>query len=119
MAIGRISGPLLKSNLVRNGIDLAFETDLLYLDVNNSRIGVKTTTPQYDLDVNGTLHATNLRATTALTVGNIIIDANGISNPNGSIQLGSADEVIYQNKLTVDSIEINDNTKTHIIVIEY
>jgi hypothetical protein len=110
MAVGRISGPLLKSNLVRNGIDLAFETDLLYLDVNNSRIGVKTTTPQYDLDVNGTLHATNLRATTALTVGNIIIDANGISNPNGSIQLGSADEVIYQNKLTVDSIEINDNT---------
>ena len=33
MAVGRISGPLLKSNLIRNGIDLAFETNLLYLDV--------------------------------------------------------------------------------------
>ena len=54
MAVGRISGPLLKANLLRNGVDLAFETDLLYLDVNNSRIGIKTTTPQYELDVNGT-----------------------------------------------------------------
>ncbi len=32
MAIGRISGPLLKSNLIRDGVNLAFETDLLYLD---------------------------------------------------------------------------------------
>ena len=69
MAVGRISGPLLKSNLVRNGVDLAFETDLLYLDVNNSRIGVNTATPQYDLDVAGTLNATNLRAYGTLTVG--------------------------------------------------
>ena len=42
MAVGRISGPLLKSNLLRNGVDLAFETDLLYLDVSNSRVGIKT-----------------------------------------------------------------------------
>lgn len=31
--IGRISGQLLKENLLRNGVDLAFETDLLYLQV--------------------------------------------------------------------------------------
>ena len=60
MAIGRISGPLLKSNLIRNGIDLAFETDLLYLDVTNNRIGINTATPQYDLDVNGTIRTTNV-----------------------------------------------------------
>ena len=60
MAVGRISGPLLKANLLRNGVDLAFETDLLYLDVNNSRIGVKTASPQYDLDVNGTTRSTDL-----------------------------------------------------------
>ena len=53
MAVGRISGPLLKSNLIRNGIDLAFENDLLYLDVNNLRVGVKTSSPQYELDING------------------------------------------------------------------
>ena len=54
MAIGRISGPLLKSNLVRDGVDLAFETDLLYLDVNNRRIGINSAAPQYPLDVDGT-----------------------------------------------------------------
>jgi len=31
--LGRISGPLLSDNLIRHGIDLAFETDLLYIDV--------------------------------------------------------------------------------------
>ena len=55
MAVGRISGPLLKSNLVRNGVNLAFETDLLYLDVNNNRVGIKTANPQAELDVNGTI----------------------------------------------------------------
>jgi len=110
MAVGRISGPLLKSNLVRNGVDLAFETDLLYLDVNNSRIGVNTTSPQYDLDIAGTLNATNLRATGSLTVGNIQLSGNGISNPNGHVQLGTADEVFYQNRLVVDSLELVGNT---------
>ncbi len=40
MAVGRISGPLLKANLERNGIDLAVETDLLYIDATNNRIGI-------------------------------------------------------------------------------
>ena len=42
MAIGRISGAMLKNNLERLGTDLSFETDLLYLDVANSRIGIGT-----------------------------------------------------------------------------
>ena len=57
MAIGRISGQLLKSNLLRAGENLAFETNLLYLDVVNGKVGIKTTPNpllDYDLDVNGT-----------------------------------------------------------------
>ena len=54
MAVGRISGPLLKANLIRNGVDLAFETDLLYLDVNNNRVGIKKSNPSYELDISGT-----------------------------------------------------------------
>ena len=42
MAIGRITGSVLKSNLTRNGVDLAFETNLLYLDVTNSRVCIGT-----------------------------------------------------------------------------
>jgi len=45
---------MLESNLLRNGFNLAFETDLLYLDVVNSRVGIKTDAPgNYALDVNG------------------------------------------------------------------
>lgn len=44
MAVGRISGPLLAKNLLRDGVNLAFETDLLYLDVTNGRIGINTST---------------------------------------------------------------------------
>ena len=116
MAIGRISGPLLKANLVRNGIDLAFETDLLYLDVNNNRIGIKTTTPLHDLppeieglDVNGTTRTTNLIVTNRADIGDIDIQGNTISTPQQYLNLGTLDNVIYQNKLRVDSIDIETN----------
>jgi len=58
MAIGRISGSVLKSNLTRNGTDLAFETNLLYLDVTNSRVGIGTSEPSTALQVAGTVTAT-------------------------------------------------------------
>jgi len=45
MAIGRISGQMLKANLLRSGTDLAFETNLLVLDVTNSFVGIGTATP--------------------------------------------------------------------------
>ena len=80
MAIGRISGPLLKANLVRDGVDLAFETDLLYLDVNHARIGIKTATPRYDLDVNGTTRTTNLIVDNSGKIGNITLQANNITS---------------------------------------
>ena len=45
---------MLESNLTRVS-DLAFQTDLLYLDVDNSRVGIKTAAPgNFALDVNGT-----------------------------------------------------------------
>jgi len=109
MAVGRISGPLLKSNLTRGGIDLAFETNLLYLDVNNSRLGVKTSSPQYELDVNGTTKTTNLVATTA-TLSNISFANNTISTSENYLNLGTLDDVIYQNKLRIDSIDIEGNS---------
>ena len=84
MAVGRISGPLLKSNLIRNGIDLAFETDLLYLDVNNNRIGINTATPQHELDVSGTIRSTNA-VLDKLTAGNIVIENNDITSTTLSL----------------------------------
>jgi hypothetical protein len=109
MAIGRISGPLLKANLLREGIDLAFETDLLYLNVNDSRIGINTATPQYDLDVNGTIRSNGLDVSTLANIADITFTGNTISTTQPTLELGTADTVVYQNKLTVDSISIENN----------
>ncbi len=109
MAVGRISGPLLKSNLIRNGIDLAFETDLLYLDVNNQRIGVKNSSPQYDLDITGTMRSTNINVDNNLDIANINITGNTISTSEQYLNLGTLDNIVYQNKARIDGIDIQGN----------
>jgi len=109
MAVGRISGPLLKQNLLREGVDLAFETDLLYLDVNNQRIGINTVNPQYDLDINGTTRAPNLEVTNIAQIGDVVISGNTIRSESSILALGTMDNVVYQNKLRIDSIDIEGN----------
>ena len=111
MAVGRISGPLLKSNLLRNGVDLAFQTDLLYLDVNNSRIGVKTATPQYDLDVNGTTRSTDLITTGTAYVGDVRISGNTIDSVSGDLNLSTvgSDKVVALKTLEVDDLRFDTN----------
>jgi hypothetical protein len=74
MAIGRISGSVLKSNLTRNGTDLAFETNLLYLDVTNSRVGIGTSEPTTALQVNGTVTASAITGLTSATITNTSTD---------------------------------------------
>jgi hypothetical protein len=112
MAIGRISGPLLKANLIRDGVDLAFETDLLYLDVTNSRIGVNTSAPSTDLDINGTTRSTNLILENGLDVGNIHINNNTIASdlPVIRFEASPGEAVVYNNVLQVDEIQITGNT---------
>ena len=110
MSIGRISGPLLKANLLRDGVDLAFETDLLYLDVNHMRIGVNTKTPTHDLQVNGTTRTTYLE-TDNLDVGNITISGNTVNSSTGVLNLAGFNNsaIVYQTKLKVDFVTIDSN----------
>ena len=112
MAIGRVSGQLLKSNLLRSGVDLAFETDLLYLDVVNSRIGVKTASPQYDLDVNGTTKTTDVLVDNQLSVGDISITGNTINSSSSTINFtaSAGQATVYHARLQVDDFEIAGNT---------
>ena len=113
-AIGRISGPLLKQDLLRNEVDLAFETDLLYLKVSksgdtNQRIGINTATPQYELDVNGTTRSTNLEVTNISKLADVTISGNTISTDSDTLNLATANTVVYQQRLNVDSIDIHEN----------
>lgn len=112
MAIGRISGQLLKSNLLRSGVDLAFETDLLYLDVVNSRIGVKTAAPSVDLEVNGTTRTTNLVADNQISVGNLRFSGNTILSTSATInfQAAAGEPTVYHSRLQIDDLQLQGNT---------
>ena len=112
MAVGRISGQMLKSNLVRDGVDLAFETDLLYLDVVNSRIGVNKSSPLHDLDINGTTKTTDLEVTNQFDIGNLTVTGNTISSDLSTITFApsGAEPTIYNARLVVDDIQILGNT---------
>ena len=118
MAVGRITGPLLNANLLRDGVPLAFETDLLYIDVINGRIGVKTSAPQFDLDVNGTVRTTNLQVDTQATIGVagltdvFTVSGNTIASTNDTIYLqpSGINPVVYQGKLLVNNnLQITTN----------
>ena len=90
MAIGRVSGPMLQANLLRQGSDLAFETNLLYLDVGTSRIGIGTASPSFTLEVAGDAEIGNVEIdtntiTTTNTNGNLVLNANG----TGTIDVSS------------------------------
>ena len=111
MAIGRISGQLLKSNLLRAGENLAFETDLLYLDVVNSRIGIRTATPTVDLDVNGHTRSTNLTVDNQLNIGNLHFTGNTITSDSNTINFAAAagEATVYHSRLQIDDLQLQGN----------
>jgi hypothetical protein len=110
--LGRISGPLLAENLLRNGVDLAFEDSLLYLDVNNNRIGIRKDNPGYPLDVNGTTDTTNLIVDTSVNVGtNLVFNTNLIQNISGPINIvpdQTTDPVITATQFGTLNLRISD-----------
>ena len=111
MAIGRISGQLLKSNLLRAGENLAFETNLLYLDVVNSRIGIRTATPTVDLDVNGHTRSTNITVDNQLNIGNLHFTGNTITSDSSTINFSAAagEATVYHSRLQIDDLQLQGN----------
>ncbi|MAH50095.1 hypothetical protein CMI37_30020 [Candidatus Pacearchaeota archaeon] len=57
MAIQKVTGEIIENNLLRSD-SLAFNTDLLYIDVINDRIGINTSAPGTALDVTGSIRVT-------------------------------------------------------------
>jgi hypothetical protein len=111
MAVGRISGPLLKRNLIRDGVELtvrntASDADILYIDVVNGRIGVNTSSPGYDLDVDGTTRTTELLAGKA-TIDNVEINDAYVRSTVGDLTIEAAtafDKVIIQQQAQISNI---------------
>jgi hypothetical protein len=112
MAVGRISGPLLKDNLLRNGVNLAFETNLLFLDVVNSRVGIKTASPAYDLDVAGTIRSQTITATTQATLATFTFNGSTLSSSSNTITFtpNGASPTVYSGTINVGTLSISGNT---------
>ena len=68
MAINKIQGNILSDNLVR-GSNLAFQTDLVYIDVTNGRVGINEASPETEFDVFGTAQVSNIRITSSTANG--------------------------------------------------
>lgn len=137
--LGRISGKLLSENLVRYGVDLAFETDLLYLKVSpiikgnspidgvegdpnydstlpaalyGTGIGINIDTPGYNLEINDDVLTTRLTATSDAYINNFYISNNRIGTTVGNIEIftNGPDGVAIFDKLASDNLFFDGNT---------
>ena len=106
--VGRISGPLLFANLERNGIDLAFETDLIYLDVTGNKIGIRNASPSNDLQILDTTRTVSLIADTQANIANYNIQNSTIQPFPGDVILDARYKITSSNVKTGD-IFIDDN----------
>ena len=109
--LGRIGGQVLTDNLLRAGVDLAFETDLLYLDVANQRIGIRDATPIYDLDVNSNIQTNDLTVTSQWAVGNLRINApNTFTTSVGGIDVFiNGGGSIFHDRVTTNNLVFDGN----------
>ena len=138
MAITKISGELLESNLIRNQ-DLSFNTNLLYVDVSNGRIGIKTDSPgNFALDVNGNTRISGNQTitgdltvqgtTTTIDSQNLVVEDNIIVlNENASsatdsgimINRTSANNAVFFWDETADKFKVGTTTQDGSTVTDF
>ena len=123
--LGRITGPLLSKNLLRKGVDLAFEDqlgdNLLFLDVNShstdresnlpgtGKIGIKTNLLSKDFVVNSAINTTNLLVDTRITIPDIeLLSDNSITSVLGDLKL-VATNYVHSDNIRTDDINFDNN----------
>ena len=116
--VGRISGPLLEANLLRQGIanntqqNLSFkntntDTTLLKIDVANGRLGVDLEAPANELHISQTTQTIDLIADTA-NIGNFNMSNTDINVNNGNLYLNAAEAIVLSN-LETEQFFVSDN----------
>jgi hypothetical protein len=91
--LGKVAGPMLKDNLLRNGTDLQIDTDLVYFDVVNRRVGIANTIPGNTLTVNG-----------SFTTSNVYINNNNIKSLNSNLVLSAISGNIDVSNLRIGNL---------------
>lgn len=116
---------MLKDNLERQGVDLAFDGNLVYLDVTTRSLGVGTDNPQHSLDVLGNARLANLTilgdAITSNTgkiglgsISGLVIEGGSaynliITDGAGNLRFGTLDEISANTTFTGNTIELGAN----------
>ena len=117
--LGRVSGALLNANLLRNGEDLTFrngptDDDLLYLDVNNGRVGINSNPPTVELDVSGSSNVSGdvvVNGTRAI-IDNVVINTNStFSTTVGPLIIAPTgpDAYVEYGRVLNTDLELKDN----------
>jgi hypothetical protein len=108
--LGRISGPLLNANLLREGTDLRFENQLLYLDVTSKTLSINSTPINKELFVNGRLRTDYIIIDAPkINVGNLEVGPdNLIKATSGTVIMDASDYVLTKEIQTIN-LSITDN----------
>jgi len=108
--LGRISGPLLNATLLRDGTDLRFENQLLYLDVNNKTLSINSTPINKELYVNGYLRTDFIIIDAPkVSIGNLEIGPdNLIKATSGTVIMNAADYVLA-NEIQTFNLSVTNN----------
>jgi len=121
--LGRIGGPVLSADLLRDGSDLAFETDLLYLSVTDLSnplktvgLGIKNNSPSQKLQITGTSHFSRTNpllsdwyVSTEADLANLVFLTYKIQNPTGNIVIRpdqSVDPKIVTNEIRTAKLKL-------------
>ena len=122
--IGRIGGPVLSADLLRDGSDLAFETDLLYLSVTDLSnplktvgLGINNNSPSQKLQITGTSHfaksdlwfPTDWIVNTQADLADLVFLTYKIQNSTGNIVISpdqSVDPQIVTNEIRTSKLKL-------------
>jgi len=112
--VGKISGPLLGPNLERSGIDFSVDTDLLYLNVNDQRVGFSTDVPDATLSINNNFVADDMIIDDIGNIGDLQYIGSGLNEirsffGNINILPAGPDPVIHATAWGSQNVVFDDN----------
>jgi hypothetical protein len=125
MAINRISGNILQDDL-RRGSDLAIQGNLIYFDVANDRVGIRTSTPTDDLEVDGIFRVGNVTIDSAANVNAGGVNINDLAEPVANadaatkfyVDSASANSLANLGNLTFSNTTISTNLANADIILQ-
>lgn len=112
MAINRVSGNILQDDLVR-GTNLAFQGNLLYLDVSNNRVGILDASPTQALTVSGNVQVGNILL---INLGNVQVGNAWINDLQDPVAPQDAATKNYVDGQIAAGFTIEDDTANTTVI---